>query len=51
MHHEQDSLPDRADPVPTLLTVDYSVFEKQQIRNGEYAQCGFEIDASVLLLV
>jgi len=51
VHHEQDSLPYGTDPVPTLLTVDYAVFPKQQIWIGEYARRGFEINAGVLLLV
>jgi hypothetical protein len=51
MHQEQNSLPDCADPVPTLLTVDHAVFAKHQSRIGEYARCGFKIDAGVLLLV
>ena len=51
MHHQQDSLPDCADRMPTLLTVDHAVFSKHQTRIGEYAGCCFKIDASVFLLV
>jgi hypothetical protein len=35
MRHKQDSLPDCADPVPTLLTVDRAVFAKHHTRIGE----------------
>ena len=51
MHHEEDSLSDCANPVPAALTVDHAVFAKQQAWIGEYARCGFKIDASTLLLV
>jgi len=51
MHHKQYSLPYSTDRVPTLLTVDHAVFAQHQIGIGEYARCGFKIDARVLLLV
>ena len=50
-HHEQHSLLHSTARVPTLLTVDYAILPKYQIRIGEYARCRLEIDASVLLFI
>jgi hypothetical protein len=51
VHHKQHGLLYNTDPVLTLLTGDYAILPKYQIRIGEYARCRLEIDASVLLLV
>jgi hypothetical protein len=31
MHYEQDSRPDHTDRVPTLLTIEHTIFAKHQI--------------------
>jgi hypothetical protein len=51
MDHEQDCLPYSTDPVPTLLTADHAGLAKHQSSIGEYARCGLNLDAGVLLLV
>jgi hypothetical protein len=51
MHYQQHGPPYSADPLPTLLAVDHSIFPKPQIWIGEYPGCGLEIDAGVFLLV
>src|SRR6266853_682963 len=51
MHHEQDSLADCADPVPTLLAAHHAVFANHQSRIGEYRRRSLKVDARMLLLV